>query len=160
LYHVQTTWVFTFVFSPQYVPFRPIVFRGFRHFLFGPLGLLILKQDVLSGNNTNAYLYVAVVYVEWSKVMEYLGVYLLRGRSAEFDTYPVKWKSYAVCDSDPMHGSNNDELLTLQKSCKLCSLLVLMIAIPTLKLTAIHKLMNLVFAGILFLCKIFGHIKR
>ena len=71
--------------------------------------------------------------IEWSKVIKYLGVYLMSGKSVKFDINPVKRSFYSACNSIFMHNSSIDELalLTLQESfnplacrclCMLCRL--------------------------------------
>ena len=54
--------------------------------------------------------------IEWSKVIKYLGVYLMSGKSVKFDINPVKRSFYSACNSIFMHNSSIDELalLTLQ----------------------------------------------
>ena len=37
--------------------------------------------------------------IEWSKVIKYLRVYLMSGRSVKFDINPVKRTFYAACNS-------------------------------------------------------------
>ena len=72
--------------------------------------------------------------IEWSKVIKYLGVYLMSGKSVKFDINPVKRSFYSACNSIFMHSSSIDELalLTLQES---FSLSVLMYAVPALTLS-------------------------
>ena len=48
--------------------------------------------------------------IELSKVIKYLGVYLMSGKSVKFDINPVKRSFYSACNSIFMHSSSIDEL--------------------------------------------------